>query len=254
MKDLLALHERAKELRCLYAIDRIVSDREQTPASAFSRVLQEVPAGWRHSDSTGARITYLGRIYIGPGFVSDGQILSEPIRLWGVVVGHIEVSDTADAGEPPFLPEEIELLGRISSRLGEYLEWKHTELLGERASPRRNHWAWRQRFAQALAKKIDTERFGVSQVFIGGSTARGSAGPGSDIDLYIRFRGTMAQKQELSTWLEGWSLCLGEVAFQQTGQPFPEGMLNIQWLDKEPDVRRRAELEELELSTQLPTE
>lgn len=246
MKDILALRERAKELRCLYAIDGVISDREQPPTSAFLRVLQEVPAGWRHSDTTGARVIYLGRSYVGPGFVSDRQIMSESIRLWGVEVGRIDVSDTIRE-DPPYLPEEAELLGRIAGRLGEYLEWKHTELLGERTSARRNHWAWRQRFAEALADKIDSKRFGVSRAFIGGSTARGDAGPSSDIDLYITFRGSVAQKENLSAWLEGWSLCLGEVALQQTGQPFPEGILNVQWLDEDPGVWQQAELEELRL-------
>lgn len=61
MKDIHALRERAKELRCLYAIDSAVSDRGQTPATVFLRVLQEIPAGWQHPESTGAHIEYLGR-------------------------------------------------------------------------------------------------------------------------------------------------------------------------------------------------
>ncbi|MCB1054685.1 MAG: nucleotidyltransferase domain-containing protein [Acidobacteria bacterium] len=121
--------------------------------------------------------------------------------------------------------------------------------MGERTSATRNHWAWRHRFAEALADKLDPERFGVSRMFIGGSTARGDAGPGSDIDLYVELHGSEEQKKELATWLEGWSLCLGEVAVQQTGQPFPGGILNVQWLTHEPSVHQRAEMVELSLKS-----
>jgi len=250
MKDIHALQERAKELRCLYSVDAVVSDRSQTPPRAFLRVLRAIPAGWQHPDSTGARIEYLGRSYVGPGFASHGHVMSEPILLWGVEVGRISVSDHDEAAmreDRPFLPEEGELLRRIAGRLGEYLEWKHTELLGDRTSPMQSHWAWRQRFAEALADSIAPERFGVSRIFVGGSTARGDAGPGSDIDLYIECHGSEAQKRDLSLWIEGWSLCLGQVALQQTGQPFPGGINNGQWLEGEPNVWQRAELYELKL-------
>ena len=249
MNELAALHERAKELRCLYAIDAVVAERNLTPAEAFSRVLREIPPGWQRPATTGARIDYLGRPYVGPGFVSDGKTMSEPIRLWGNEVGHITVSDhgpPSDSSEP-FLVEEAELLRRIAGRLGEYLEWKHTELLGERGPATRDHWAWRQRFADALADAVDPDRFGVSRLFIGGSTARGDAGPGSDIDLYVEHRGSAEQRRELGAWLEGWSACLAEVALQQTGHPFPGGILNVHWLDQGPSVWQGAELQELAL-------
>lgn len=250
MKDIHALRERSKELRCLYAIDSAVSDRGQTPATVFLHVLQELPAGWQHPEATGARIEYLGRSYVGPGFTSAAESMSEPLLLWGIEVGRILVSirsDESTESECLFLPDESELLRRIANRLREYLEWKQTELLGEGTPPTAKHWIWRQRFAEALADKLDVERFGVSRIFLGGSTARGDAGPGSDIDLYIDCHGSEDQKRELSIWIEGWSLCLGEVALQQTGAPFPDGILNIQWLQGEPGVWQRAELEELTL-------
>ncbi len=248
MKDIHALRERAKELRCLYAVDGVVSDRGQTPAHTFLRVLEEIPSGWQHPDSTGASIEYLGRSYVGPGYSPNARVMSEPLFLWQVDVGKILVSDGGDAAmraEEPFLREEAELLRRIAGRLGEYLEWKHTELLGERTATGRDHWAWRQRFAEALADSLDPERFGVSRLFVGGSTARGDAGSGSDIDLYVLCNGSEERKSDLALWLEGWSRCLGAVALHQTGQPFPEGILNIQWLQDEPDVWQRAELQEL---------
>ncbi|MDF1799240.1 MAG: nucleotidyltransferase domain-containing protein [Planctomycetota bacterium] len=242
MKDIHALRERAKELRCLYAVDAIVSDRGRPPARTFLRVLEAIPAGWQHPDTTGAAIEYLGRRYVGPGFAAQARVMSEPIRLWGADVGRISVSDDGDlvrGAETPFLAEEAELLRRIAGRLADFLEWKHTELLGDRSAGGRDHWAWRQRFAEALADSLDPGRFGVSRAFVGGSTARGDAGPGSDIDLYFIADGTPEQRRELSLWIEGWSLCLAEVALHQTGQPFPGGILNLHWLEGEPRVAHR---------------
>lgn len=251
VEDIHSLRERAKELRCLYAIDGVLADRQQTPERAFLRAIEEVPAGWQRPASIGVCIEYLGHRYATPRFTEDGPGMSEPIVLWGVDVGRIVICDrdaAAAAETPPFLDEEVELLRRIAGRIDEFLEWKHSEMLGSQTPRTRNHWAWRQRFAEALADCLDAERFGVSRIFLGGSTARGEAGPGSDIDLYIDCYGSEEQRSHLILWIEGWSLCLGQVALQQTGQPFPGGILNVQWLNGKPDVWQQAELLELKLS------
>ncbi len=250
MHELRNLRERAKELQCLYRVHEIVSRRSQTPAHTFIRVLETIPAGWQRPESTGARIAYLGRHYVGPGFSSSDHAIAEPICLDQVEVGRIEVSDTAIGriDSASFLDEERELLRNIAHRLGDYLEWKHTELLGDRATPGSVHWRWRDGYAEALAGALDAARFGVSAVYLGGSTEAGQAGPGSDIDLLIVFHGTEAQRAHLTHWLEGWSLCLGELALQQTGCGFVNGILNIQWTAQAPDLRHRPDLRPLRLA------
>jgi hypothetical protein len=213
-------------------------------------VLEAIPGGWRRPASTGARIEYLGRSFVGPGYSSSGRTIVEPIRVGGVPVGRIEVGDTApglDDLTDPFLAEEVELLRNIAARLGEFLEWKHTELFGERVSTA-DHWRWRQRYAESLAANLDGERFGVECVFVGGSTESGDAGPGSDIDLYVVCRGSDAQRRDLALWLEGWSLCLAEFALQQTGYTFSAGILNVHWLERPPDPWRRPDLRQLALA------
>ncbi|MGD9092413.1 MAG: nucleotidyltransferase domain-containing protein [Anaerolineales bacterium] len=81
----------------------------------------------------------------------------------------------------------------------------------------RDHWQWRLRSAEALAAQLDPERFGVRGLYIFGSTKNATAGPESDIDILIHFRGTDAQRKELRAWLEGWSLCLGYFNYLHTG-------------------------------------
>jgi len=250
------LEERAKELRCIYSIDAILSDRSQALPTVFDRVLAAIPAGWQDPQSTGVRIEYLGCSYSDDRFTMNREAISESLRLWGTGIGRVMVSRTAGSEvkfTQAFLDEEKELLHRIAVRLGEFLEWKQSELLSERAPQRLSHWAWRQRFAEALANSIDTNRYSVKQVFLGGSTARGDAGPASDIDVYIVCDGSPDQHRDLAVWLDGWSRCLGEVALQQTGQHFPGGILNVQWLVAEPDFWQTSELQELKITTRRVT-
>jgi predicted nucleotidyltransferase len=79
------------------------------------------------------------------------------------------------------------------------------------------YWRWRQDMADRIAAEIDPARFGVIAMYIFGSVKNGTAGPGSDIDLLIHVRGTDEQRRDLLNWLQGWSLCLGEINYLRTG-------------------------------------
>jgi len=99
------------------------------------------------------------------------------------------------------------------------------------------YWFWRLRMAEKLATEVDAERFGVAAMYVFGSTKNATAGPGSDIDLLIHFRGNSRQRQELLAWLEGWSLCLGEMNYLRTGYRC-EGLLDVHLVTDE-DIERR---------------
>ena len=118
------LREREKELRCLYAVHDILRDRAQSPVQAFARVVEAIPEGWQRPKAVGARIEYLGRSYVGPGFCSASPTIHEPIRVWDTTVGRVDVSDTSDPDEPAerlFLREERDLLRSIAARVGEQI-------------------------------------------------------------------------------------------------------------------------------------
>jgi hypothetical protein len=247
MTQVTALQERAKELRCLYQVNAAVSERGEPPSAVFLRVVSIIPDGWQRPASAGARIEYLGRSYVGPGFTNLGAKIRAPLRLFQVPVGQIEVSDSAQPveGEVTFLAEEQLLLETIAQRLGEYLEWKHTQLLGERLSVAGEHWRWRESYVEALVAALDRARFGVGRVFLGGSTESGQAGPGSDVDLFVEHTGTAAERNDLGLWLDGWSRCLAEIAFQQTGYRLPGGLLDVHYLDRSSALRLAGELREV---------
>ena len=78
-------------------------------------------------------------------------------------------------------------------------------------------WLWRFRIAEHIASNLDPERYGVVGFYVTGSTQNATAGPGSDIDIVLHFRGTPQQRADLGLWLEGWSLCLDEMNYLRTG-------------------------------------
>jgi hypothetical protein len=230
--ELWALRERAKELRCLYAVAAALSRREEPPHIVFQWVLDAIPPAWQYPEDTTARIEYFGRTHARADFVDTAWRLRSPISIWRTTVGAIEVHykhPRPDAWEGPFLREERELLDNIAHRIGEYLEWKQRELGGERLGAAPEHWRWRQRFAERIAATMDAARFGVQAVYLYGSTELGNAGVGSDIDLIVVHEGDARQSEELRTWLEGWSLCLAEISFQLYGLP-STGLLDVHFM------------------------
>jgi len=105
------------------------------------------------------------------------------------------------------------------------------------ARPAEDHWRWRLRMAQKVASDLDPARFGVQAFYVFGSTKNASAGPGSDIDVILHFRGTPEQRRDLELWLEGWSLCLAEMNFLRTGCR-SEGLLDVHLVTNE-DLARQ---------------
>jgi len=101
-----------------------------------------------------------------------------------------------------------------------------------------SYWRWRQRMAEQIASTLDPGRFGVAGLYLFGSTKNGTAGPASDIDLLVHFRGSETQRGQLLVWLEGWSLCLDEANYLQTGYR-SGGLLDVHIVTDE-DIAARA--------------
>jgi pyruvate,water dikinase len=99
-------------------------------------------------------------------------------------------------------------------------------------------WRWRRQMAERIAVEVDRTRFGVVAVYLFGSVKNATAGPASDIDLLIHFRGDDGQRRELLDWLDGWSRCLAEFNYQRTGYR-TEGLLDVHLVTDE-DIARRS--------------
>ncbi len=80
-----------------------------------------------------------------------------------------------------------------------------------------DHWRWRLRMAEQIGARMDAARYHVKGLYLVGSTKNATAGPGSDIDLLVHDGGASAAREELSTWLDGWSQALAEINYLRTG-------------------------------------
>lgn len=103
--------------------------------------------------------------------------------------------------------------------------------------PNEHFWRWRLQMVERLARELDPERMGVASLYLFGSTKNATAGPASDIDLLIHFTGDERQRERLESWLHGWSLCLSETNYLQTGYR-TEGLLDVHIVTDE-DIAKR---------------
>jgi hypothetical protein len=93
-------------------------------------------------------------------------------------------------------------------------------------------WRWRMHMAERIAEELDPDRYGVAALYIIGSTKNANAGPSSDIDFIVHFRGTEQQRSALERWLEGWSHALGEMNYLRTGYK-TGGLLDVHFVTDE---------------------
>jgi predicted nucleotidyltransferase len=99
------------------------------------------------------------------------------------------------------------------------------------------YWRWRWQICEQIASQLDAERFGVVAFYVFGSTKNATAGPASDIDLLIHVRSTVAQREHLECWLNGWSMCLDEINYLQSGYR-SGGLLDVHLVTDE-DIAKR---------------
>ena len=125
-----SLQERAKELNCLYRVEEIINSAELTLDEVFRGVIEAIPAGWQYSEYCTARITYEQGTFALDGFRETPWTQQANIRVYGTVVGKLEVAyqeQMPQADEGPFLKEERKLLETIAERIGSCLT--HRRLL-----------------------------------------------------------------------------------------------------------------------------
>ena len=90
-------------------------------------------------------------------------------------------------------------------------------------------WKWRYYMAEKISALVDLKAFSVKGIYLFGSTSSCTARLNSDIDLLVHFDGTDQQKQELNTWLKGWSMALSEMNYLKTGYQ-TDGLLDVHYV------------------------
>lgn len=237
-KALLGLRERAKELRCLYAVEELMKDPDKDIREIFSELLKVIPLGWQFTTICECRIIYEGEHFFTDDFRETEWMQSAEINIDGNIAGEIQIAYMQFirlTGDSQFLPDEQKLLNTIAERLSRYIFYqklrKSVELLSKAEKTTQDpdefkvalktgsdeHWKWRYRISEILASKMDMKRFGVKAIYLIGSSKNANAGPASDIDLMVHFVGDPNQLCQLKAWIEGWSYSLGYYNQLRTG-------------------------------------
>ena len=87
-----------------------------------------------------------------------------------------------------------------SSTLSVIMDGEANEALAYLKPP--DHWSWRMQKVEEISESLDPELYGIESIYLIGSTKDGSAGPASDIDLLVHFRGNEEQKDKLMQWFD----------------------------------------------------
>ena len=124
------LHERLKEIDCLYAISNILEKSDIPLEEMLLGIVELIPSGWQYPEITCARITINDRIFKTNNFSQTIWKQSSDITVYGNQVGTLEVyylEEKTEKDEGPFIQEERNLINAIAKRLGKVAERKRAE-------------------------------------------------------------------------------------------------------------------------------
>jgi len=249
------LHEREKELRCLYKVEALIG--EKLPFDDFFyRLITLIPNGWQYPEVCKVKISYEGMEFREPGWEETEWNQSAEIEVDDKIAGRIEIFYIRFKKlyvDSPFLPEEFKLLNTIASLVGNFIFGRKltntVELLKKEgmkdadrltdtlAGQNDAHWKWRYRMVQSIAKRLDFSKFGIKGLYLIGSTKEATAGPASDIDLLIHVEETPGHQSELKAWIEGWSFCLSDINYTRTGYE-TDGLIDAHYITDE-DIKNK---------------
>lgn len=120
-----ALHERVKELTCLYDISRLAEKEEVSLPELLENLAALLPGSCEQPEMAFAKIRLDGQEYLSEGFEETPCKIKVPITIHGASSGEIEVcyrEERSQHGEVPFLREERALLEAVAERLGRIIE------------------------------------------------------------------------------------------------------------------------------------
>lgn len=123
-----ALHERVKELTCLYSVARLTEGPEITLDGILQGAVELLPPAWQYPDITAARITIDGRAYQTARFQESPFLQTAPIVISGKSRGAIDVvylEPRPELDEGPFLLEERKLIDTVARQIAQTFEQRY---------------------------------------------------------------------------------------------------------------------------------
>ncbi|PNX52712.1 MAG: hypothetical protein BV458_08200 [Thermoplasmata archaeon M9B2D] len=101
-----------------------------------------------------------------------------------------------------------------------------------------DHLTWRTMKIDEITHALDPDLYGIEGIYLIGSTKDGSAGPTSDIDLLVHFKGTEEQRDKLMAWFNEWGKKLAKENKERTGYE-SEGLLDVHIITDE-DIKKKS--------------
>ena len=120
-----ALHERVKELTCLYGISSLVEMPDVSLEEILQGTAELIPPSWQYPEVTCARLTLRGKEYKTRNFRELAWKQSSDIAVEGEPAGCVEVcylEEKPESDEGPFLKEERLLINSIATHVGRIAE------------------------------------------------------------------------------------------------------------------------------------
>ena len=108
-RTLIELHERTKELNCLYSISSLIENRRYSLEEVLRGAVNLIPAGWRYPDITCARIVFGDREFRTGNFAETDWRQACDLFVKGKPSGKLEIyylKQKLESDEGPFLREE----------------------------------------------------------------------------------------------------------------------------------------------------
>jgi len=131
LEELLHNYEkRNKELHCLYAISKLVEQRDVSLEELLQNVAGIITPSWQYPEITCARITLKGQVFQTGNFGESIWNQASDIIVHGDRSGSVEVcylEERPQKDEGPFLKEERGLIDAIAGSLGRIIEHKESE-------------------------------------------------------------------------------------------------------------------------------
>ncbi|UCD23777.1 MAG: hypothetical protein JSW51_12185, partial [Gemmatimonadota bacterium] len=137
-----ALHERVKELSCLYGIARAIENAGQNMILALDQIVSLLPPAWQYPEIAVSRIIFDDRLHGAAKSVPTVALQSADIVVGGVARGRVEVGyvETVKyALSGPFLQEEEHLIQAVAREIGDYVVRCETATASRRLEEQLHH-------------------------------------------------------------------------------------------------------------------
>ncbi|NOQ98393.1 MAG: pyruvate, phosphate dikinase, partial [Calditrichae bacterium] len=127
-----SLEERAKELNCLYSVEKILLSTGDSLENILLKIAKVIPSGMQYPEICKVKIVYQEIEYPINKFRETRWFISEDITVQDRVIGWIKVYYSKEKpirDDGPFLNEEKRVISSIAQRIGHFVMYQKMRLV-----------------------------------------------------------------------------------------------------------------------------